>query len=86
MHRHDEEKAPLLGAEGKQDINKRDAHLAIQQPPEEGRMFVMMLILVTELCERLTYYSIIANLVLFCTNKLHYSSPDASTVTLIFTG
>ena len=50
------------------------------------RVFVVLTILLTELCERLTYYSVVANMVLFCTSVLDMSSDDASVVTLIFSG
>jgi dipeptide/tripeptide permease len=50
------------------------------------RLFVVASILVTELCERLTYYSVVANMVLFCTSELNFSSDDASVVTLVFSG
>ena len=38
------------------------------------------------LLERITYFSIIGNLVLFCTNTLKLSSTLAVTVNLVFTG
>ncbi|XP_046556904.1 LOW QUALITY PROTEIN: solute carrier family 15 member 4-like [Haliotis rubra] len=50
------------------------------------KVFVVMSILICELCERLTYYSIVANLILFCTSTLKYSSPDAATISLVFSG
>ncbi|XP_045211600.2 solute carrier family 15 member 4-like isoform X2 [Mercenaria mercenaria] len=50
------------------------------------RLFVVASILVTELCERLTYYSVVANMVLFCTSELGYTSEQASVVTLVFSG
>ena len=50
------------------------------------RLFVVVSILVTELCERLTYYSVVANMVLFCTSVLKFTSDDASVVTLVFAG
>ena len=50
------------------------------------RLFVVLSILATELCERLTYYSVVANMVLFCTSILKMSSDDASVVTLVFAG
>ena len=52
----------------------------------KDRLFTVASILVTELCERLTYYSVVANMVLFCTSKLNYSSKDASVITLTFSG
>lgn len=51
-----------------------------------GMKLAVVCILVTELCERLTYYSVVANMVLYCTSKLKYTSDDASFVTLIFSG
>ncbi|XP_022104743.1 solute carrier family 15 member 4-like [Acanthaster planci] len=50
------------------------------------RLGVVLCILVCELCERLTYYSIAGNLVLYCTNVLKFSSADATTISFIFTG
>lgn len=49
-------------------------------------LMVALSILTTELCERLTYYSIVANMVLFCTTTLNFTSLEASTVTLVFGG
>jgi hypothetical protein len=43
-------------------------------------------ILISVLLERITYFSIIGNLVLFCTNDLQMSSTAAVTINLIFTG
>ncbi|XP_060066618.1 solute carrier family 15 member 4-like [Ylistrum balloti] len=47
---------------------------------------VVVCILMTELCERLTYYSVVANLVLFCTSKLDIPSSDAANISLVFSG
>lgn len=47
---------------------------------------VVCCILVMELCERLTYYSIMANLVLFCTSRLGFSSETANYIVQIFSG
>ncbi|XP_036360636.1 solute carrier family 15 member 2-like [Octopus sinensis] len=43
-------------------------------------------ILIMELCERLTYYSITANLVLFAKNKLKYDNSISSYIVQIFSG
>ena len=51
-----------------------------------NRLLVVVCILLTELCERLTYYSVVANLVLYCTSTLELPSSGASTVTLVFSG
>ncbi|KAL3877174.1 hypothetical protein ACJMK2_034920 [Sinanodonta woodiana] len=50
------------------------------------RLGVVVCILLTELCERLTYYSIVANMVLFCTSKLRMTSDEASNVNWVFSG
>lgn len=43
-------------------------------------------VLMTELCERLTFYSVVANLILFCTSTLDISSTDAARINFIFSG
>jgi len=43
-------------------------------------------ILTAVVLERITYYSIVGNLVLFCTNTLKVTSTAAVTVNLLFTG
>lgn len=47
---------------------------------------VTLCILVTELCERLTFYGLTGNLVLFCKDELDLSAPWPSTIILIFMG
>ena len=46
----------------------------------------VLCILFVELIERMTFYSINGNLVLFCTNVLLYTSTQAVTINLVFTG
>ncbi|XP_063969040.1 solute carrier family 15 member 4-like [Lytechinus pictus] len=53
---------------------------------KSGRARVVLCILFCELCERLTYYSIIGNLVIFCTNELGYSSATAAVIVAAFSG
>ncbi|KAK0040052.1 solute carrier family 15 member 4 [Biomphalaria pfeifferi] len=48
--------------------------------------FVTLSILVTEMCERLTYYSISAGLILFCTSKLDIGQANATTINQVFGG
>ena len=43
-------------------------------------------ILGTELCERITFYSVTGNLVIFCTNVLKMHTADAITLNLLFVG
>ncbi|XP_059167062.1 solute carrier family 15 member 4-like isoform X2 [Physella acuta] len=49
-------------------------------------LLVTLSILVTEMCERLTFYSISAGLVLFCTSKLDIKQATATTINQIFGG
>lgn len=69
------------------DLNyNRDVENPRKVSMKGKKLCVVICILMTELCERLTYYSVVANLVLFCTSKLNLPSTDASTVTLVFSG
>ncbi|CAG2248769.1 PHT [Mytilus edulis] len=82
-----DEKTPLLGVDSmeKSDMNG----LEHQEIPEKkgmtkNKLLVVVCILMCELCERLTYYSCVANLVLYCTSKLELPTSTATTVSLIF--
>ncbi|XP_071952206.1 solute carrier family 15 member 4-like [Antedon mediterranea] len=75
------ETAPLLKDMADDSQAKKSVSLT-----QSGRMHIVLCILCCELCERLTYYSIVANLVVYCTNKLGYTSADAVTVSLVFSG
>lgn len=84
-----DEKTPLLGVDSmeKSDMNG----LEHQEIPEKkgmtkNKLLVVVCILMCELCERLTYYSCVANLVLYCTSKLELPTSTATTVSLIFSG
>lgn len=43
-------------------------------------------ILLNELCERMCFFSISSNMVIFCTNVLLYTSVEAVTINLVFMG
>lgn len=89
---HSDERSPLLGFHSmeKSDMNES---LEKQEPANEekkgitkDKLLVVICILLCELCERLTYYSCVANLVLYCTSRLEMLSSSATTVSLIFSG
>ncbi|XP_029189147.2 solute carrier family 15 member 4-like [Acropora millepora] len=50
------------------------------------RIFATLLILLTEFCERLAFFGLVANLVLFCEDTLQLPSPWPSTIFLVFVG
>ena len=57
--------------------------------PSKGRgskILVTLCILVTELCERLTFYGIASNLILFSSSVLNIPAPWPSTINYLFTG
>jgi len=52
----------------------------------DERIFATLLILLTEFCERLAFFGLVANLVLFCEDTLQLPSPWPSTIFLVFVG
>jgi len=81
------EKSPFLN---KSDNSEMDNSVFKSDNEEEinrGKIFsVTCLLLFAVLCERMTYYGVLGNLVLYCTNDLEYSSASAVTINLVFTG
>lgn len=57
-----------------------------QRPDVTTRNLVVLCILFVELCERLTFYGVAANLVFYCRSVLNLPSPLPSTITLAFQG
>ena len=57
-----------------------------QTPRPRNWRLVVSCILCTELGERLTFYSVYANLVLFCTNVLMFTNATALSINQAFSG
>ena len=71
------------------DINSEveDGPDSVEQPSRmRTRYLVVLCILFVELCERLTFYGVAANLVFYCKDILKLTSPLPSTITLAFQG
>ncbi|CAH1243095.1 SLC15A4 [Branchiostoma lanceolatum] len=72
----DNERTPLIGS------NNDSATTKDRKPP----LVPIIGIFSIEVCERVAYYATVANLVLFCTRDLDYTSTEAVTLSLLFTG
>ncbi|KAK3091507.1 hypothetical protein FSP39_020322 [Pinctada imbricata] len=96
MYNNDvDEKTSLLGREGDDQqnymqIRETKSPTDVTQDDDVrlsgDKLLVVVCILLCEFCERLTYYSVVANIVLYCTSTLKLPSTDASTVSLVFSG
>nr|KAG5685478.1 hypothetical protein BaRGS_013089 [Batillaria attramentaria] len=58
-----------------------------EKPKMTGKKLVVVAcILLTEMCERMTYYSVVANMVLYGTSVLKYGSTASADIANIFSG
>jgi hypothetical protein len=82
-----DETEPLLKTEvNAHKMEAKEKEATERRPMSRQQLLVVGCILACELCERLTYYSVTANVVLFCTTVLKLESTTAATVTLVFSG
>ena len=85
-----DERSPLISEDSDSFSTSRGAtsnSSGSNQIMGRGRKFLVVIcILLTELCERLTYYGVTANLLLFCSNELDLDPPWPSTVSYLFIG
>lgn len=83
MEDREDEKTALISVRGCEAGDPVAARPSIWRGKQ---MVLVACILFTELCERLTFYSVTANLVLFGTSVLDLESTTATSVSLYFTG
>lgn len=83
----DEDELSHLIHDDHEDTERANTRSRLQEPASRRRKYLVVLcILFVELCERLTFYGVTANLVFYCKDVLKLASPLPSTIALAFQG
>ena len=95
-HTEVSEETPLLGSynnnSASEDKPKQRSNVGSKSKSEKKAKkkvswrVQILLIILTEMCERMAFFCIASSMVIFCTNVLQYSSAEALTFSLVFTG
>ena len=86
---NEDQLAPLIRGNSSSVSTSKSTNVKVTRshlPGKQSKIHVTLCILITELCERLTYYGLTANLVPFCHDMLKLATPLPSTIILIFKG
>ena len=80
------EGSPLLNHSTSRQNDSRTSAMLTASRKETSTTFPLVCVILTVLFERITYYSILANLLLFLTGDLGFHSPYTVVAVFIFTG
>ena len=82
-NKKDPELEPIFGGASRSNalVDSHPEHIG-----RRTRILLVVCILFTELCECLTFYGIVANLVLYCRDYLKLEAPLPSNINLAFQG
>ena len=90
MERESDESPLLFPNEHIRENQRANSNCEHESVPEvrlsRKKLLVVICILFVELCERLTYYGVAANLIFYCKDVLNLASPLPSTIALAFQG